>query len=73
MQWIIISDGSIWPIKNSRSVIYRLLETFFLFDYRVISSSNASCFKADPGIYRLIMEGIFDAYVLRPFEKKLIL
>ena len=32
-----------------------------------------SCFEADAGISKLLMKGIFDAYVLWPFDKKLIL
>ena len=33
-------------------------------------SSNTSCLEPHPGFYRLLMKGIFDAYV--PFGKKLI-
>ena len=29
-----------------------------------------SCLEAHVGIYRLLMKGIFDAYILRPFDKK---
>ena len=40
--------------------------------YRIVKSSNTSCLEAHPGIYGLLMKGIFDAYVLWPFDKKLI-
>ena len=32
--------------------------------YRVVASSNASRLEAHPGIFRLLMKRIFDAYVL---------
>ena len=35
-------------------------------------SSNESHLEAHLGIYRLVMKGIFDAYVLWPFGKKFI-
>ena len=32
--------------------------------YRVVASSNTSRLEAHPGIFRLLMKRIFDAYVL---------
>ena len=40
--------------------------------YREIASSNTSCLEAHVGIYILLMKGIFDAYLLWPFDKKFI-
>ena len=37
--------------------------------YRIVATSNTSCFEPHPGFYRLLMKGIFDAYVLWPLEK----
>ena len=41
--------------------------------YRKVVSSNTSRLEAHAGIYSLLMKGIFEAYVLWPFDKKLIL
>ena len=38
--------------------------------YRKVASSNTSRLEAHTGIYRLLMKGIFDAHVLRPFAKE---
>ena len=35
-------------------------------------SSNKSRLEAQAGFFRLFMKGIFDPYVLWPFDKKLI-
>ena len=40
--------------------------------YRKISSSNTSRLEAYVGFFRLLVKGIFDPYVLWPFDKKLI-
>ena len=40
--------------------------------YRKVASSNTSCLEAHAGFFRLLMKGIFDPYVLWPFDKKLI-
>ena len=42
-------------------------------NYSKVISSNSFCLEAHAGICRLLMKGIFDAYVLCPFDKKLIL
>ena len=34
------------------------------FEYFKVRSSNTSCLKAHAGFFRLLMKGIFDAYVL---------
>ena len=41
-------------------------------EYRIVASSNTSRLEAHPGIFRLLMKGIVDAYVLWPFDKNLI-
>ena len=41
--------------------------------YHIVASSNMSHLEAHPTIYRLLMNGIFDAYVPWPFDKKFIL
>ena len=38
--------------------------------YRKLVSSNTSGLDAHAGFFRLLMKGFFDAYVLRPFDKK---
>ena len=38
----------------------------------VVASSNTSHLAPHPGFYRLLMKGIFDAYVLLSFGKKFI-
>ena len=40
--------------------------------YRIVASSNTSCLEAHAGFFRLLMNGIFDPYVLWTFDKKLI-
>ena len=40
--------------------------------YRKIASSNTSRLEAHAGFFRLLKKGIFDPYVLSPFDKKLI-
>ena len=42
-------------------------------DYRKVASSNTFRLEAHAGFFRLLMKGIFDPYVLWPFDKKLIL
>ena len=41
-------------------------------NYGKVASSNTSCLEAHAGFFRLLMNGIFDPYVLWPFDKKLI-
>ena len=40
--------------------------------YRKVASSNTSRLEAYAGFFRLLMKGIFDAYVQWPFTKKII-
>ena len=40
--------------------------------YCKVTSSNTSRIEAHAGFFRLLLKGIFDPYVLRPFDKKLI-
>ena len=38
----------------------------------LLTASDHANLEAHAGFFRLIMKGIFDPYVLRPFDKKLI-
>ena len=40
------------------------------FRYRNVASTSLSHFEAHVGLFRLLMKGICDAYVLGPFGKK---
>ena len=40
--------------------------------YRKVTSTSPSCFESHVGLFRLLMKGIFDAYVLWPFGEKFI-
>ena len=40
--------------------------------YRKVGSSNTSHLETHAGFSRLLMKGIFDPYVLSPFDKKVI-
>ena len=44
--------------------------TIIFFEYRKVASSNTSRFEAHAGLFKLLMKGIFDAYVLWPFDQK---
>ena len=39
--------------------------------YRKVVSSNTSRLDAHAGFFRLLVKGIFNPYVLRPYDKKL--
>ena len=39
--------------------------------YRKVAHSNKSHLEAHAGFFRLLIRGIFDPYVLWPFDKKL--
>ena len=57
----------------SRNMILSVHSKFsHLTRYRKVASSNTSCLEAHAGFFRLIMKGIFNPYVLWPFDKKLI-
>ena len=40
--------------------------------YRKVASSNLSRLETHAGFFRLLMKGIFDPYVLGPFDEKFI-
>ena len=40
--------------------------------YRKVTSSNLSHLETHAGFFRLLMKGIFDPYVLGPFDEKFI-
>ena len=48
------------PIPSGRSILSR---------YCKVASSNTSRYEAHAGFFRLLMKGIFDPYVLWPFDK----
>ena len=41
-------------------------------NYRIVASTSPSRIEAHAGLFRLLMKGIFDPYVLWPFDKELI-
>ena len=43
-----------------------------LINYHKVASSNTSRLEAHAGFFKLLMKGIFDPYVLCPFDKKMI-
>ena len=43
-----------------------------IYRYRKVVSSNTSCLEAHADFFRLLMKGIFDPYVLQPFDEKYI-
>ena len=45
-------------------------QIYFSSNYRKVASSNTSRLEAHAGIYRLLMKGILNAYVLWTFDKK---
>ena len=40
------------------------------YEYRKVASSNTSRLEPHAGYFRFLMKGIFDPYVLWPFDKK---
>ena len=53
--------------------MHKYLERFVsLFTYRIVASTSPSRIEAHAGLFRSLMKGIFDPYVLWPFDKKLI-
>ena len=40
-------------------------------NYCTVASTSPSCFEAHVGLFKLLMKGIFNPYVLRPLDKKL--
>ena len=65
------SDASLISKESISSLRSQRFELVFTI-YRKVASSNPSRLKAHAGFLRLLMKGIFDPYVLRPFDKKLI-
>ena len=57
-------------VCNIREIRKLILTT--LDNYRIVASSSPSRIEAHAGLFRMLMKGIFDPYVLRPFDKKLI-
>ena len=42
----------------------------FFLRYRIFASTSPSCIEAHAGLFRSLMKGIFDPYVLWPFVKQ---
>ena len=59
---------------ESMIVAYSYILSYYSqqFAYQKIANFNTSCLEAHAGIFRLLMKEIFDPYMLRPFNKKLI-
>ena len=58
------------------NMLKKRIKTMYLFiwkhTYRIVASRSTSRLVTCLGLYRLLMKGIFDPYVLWPFGKKLI-
>ena len=63
MDSFVIFEGK-WPHKTELDVDKN--------PYHKVTSSNTSRLEAHDGFFRLLMKGIFDPYILCPFDKKLI-
>ena len=62
-----------WQVLCSRSWTKSFCSCFLKFIYRKVASSNTSCLKHMQAFSDCLhMKGIFDLYVLWPFDKKLI-
>ena len=59
--------------QNWHDMYVLILIDSFPIIYRKVASSNTSRLEPHPGFYRLLMKGIFDAYVLWPFWKQIFL
>ena len=71
MLWKLLRD----IFKHNRQASWLVLYCsigFIKFIYRKVVSSNTSCLDTHAGYFRLLMKGIFDLYVLSPFDKMLI-
>ena len=49
---------------------YSLTVSHLWYKYRIVASSIPSRIEAHADLFRLLMKGIFDPYVLWPFDKK---
>ena len=61
--------GTFWHLPTNYTISQN---STIYYGYRRVASSNSSCLEAHAGFFRLLMKGIFDPYVLWPFDKKLI-
>ena len=52
--------------------ILEISNFYGLLEYCIVASASLFRFEAHTGLFRLLMKGIFDPYVLWPFDKKLI-
>ena len=61
-------------MKDNSITYYKNVNYLCKYDnnYRKFASSNTSHLEAHAGFFRFLMKKIFDPYVLRPFDKKLI-
>ena len=73
-----LSSIKLWCLINARvhwfaphnSAYVRL--AWWVLLYRIVASTSPSRIEAHAGFFRSLMKGIFDPYVLWPFDKKLI-
>ena len=56
-------------IRNNHNLTKE--EKLLLVDYRIVASTSPSRIEAHADLFRSLMKGIFDPYVLWPFAKKL--
>ena len=61
-------------ISSPRENMFNKMNTWPWLTYRycIVASISLSCFEAHEGLFRLLIRGIFNLYVLWPFDKKLI-
>ena len=57
---------SLHPAKSSCAYHSKIVKLFL--EYHKVLSSNTSCLEAHAGFFRLLMKGIFNPYVLWPFD-----
>ena len=67
---ITVSQGiefQLWGVQINKE--YRKSNCIIFYEYRIVESTSPSCIEAHAGLFRLLMKGIFDPYVLWPFDK----
>ena len=57
--------------EEDNFIQFKNLSFFKICGYHKFASSNTPCLEALAGFFRLLMKGIFDPCVLRPFDKKM--
>ena len=80
--WYKVGPKVFWDFPKVRSMLQSHLPFHYqttiivyfavVVTYSKFASSNTSCLEAHACFFRLLMKGIFDPYLLRPFGQKLI-